>query len=225
LPVTLLGVAVGLDSMEAMRREARLDYVHMATRALELAMQPRVQVAMLKLAIPFAIIGGYAFLILELYGEAVANKLGLIFVAYFFNPLGKEVGIPLALSSTPPPALDPVLTWTFIVFIDLCTALFFVWNFDHALRIPYFGRLLAWVERRGKLAVVKYKWFGGLAFFGLVIYATLPLEGTGAIGGSVVGRVIGLSATRTFLAVGVGSMIRTSLTTLVVLGALRALGF
>lgn len=224
LPVMLLGVALGSAAMELERREAGLNYLQMMSRALDLAMQPRVQVALLKLTIPLALAGGVAFAILEVYGDAVANKLGFIFLAYFFNPLGKEVAIPLALATVPAPALDPVLTWCFIVFIDTCTALFFVWNFDHVLHVPFIGRFFAWVEHRGNLAVVKYKWIGRLAFVGLMTYATLPLEGTGAIGGSVVGRAIGLDAARTFLAVVAGSIIRTSLTTLVVLGALQALG-
>ncbi|HEV8358958.1 MAG TPA: small multi-drug export protein, partial [Candidatus Thermoplasmatota archaeon] len=191
--------------------------------------QPRVQIALLKLMIPFALAGLFVFFILEVFGEAVANKLAAVFVLYFFNPVGKEVGIPFAIQDGPgpffvPPAIDPALAWTFIVFIDVCTALFFVWNYDHVLRVPYIGRFLAWVERRGNAVVVKRKWIRRLAFFGLVIYATLPLEGTGAIGGSVVGRAIGLPAAKTFLAVATGSMVRTTITTLVVLGALSALG-
>lgn len=225
VPVALLGTALSLVAMEVQRREAGLQYVNMGLRALELVMQPRVQIALLKLFIPFALVGLFVLFILEGYGQEVANKLGATFVLYFFNPVGKEVGIPFALSGAVEPAIDPALTWGFIVFVDIVTALFLVWNFDHVLKVPYFGRFLAWVERRGNAAVVKYKWIGRLAFFGLVTYATLPLEGTGAIGGSVVGRAIGLTAFRTFLAVGVGSVIRTSATTLIVLGAFRALGF
>jgi uncharacterized membrane protein len=228
--VMLIGIVLGLVAMDVMRREARLDYVLMATRALELAMQPRVQVTLLKLFLPFAFAGCFVFLILEVFGESVANKLAATFVLYFFNPVGKEVGIPFGLTeqrvdSQILPALDPGLVWTFIVFIDICTALFFVWNYDHVLRVPFMGRFFAWVERRGNEVVAKRKWIARLAFFGLVLYATLPLEGTGAIGGSVVGRGIGLNATLTFLAVAVGSIVRTSLTMLVVLGALNALGF
>lgn len=224
MSVTLLGAALGFAAMEVQRREAGAQYVAMAQRGLELVLQPRVQLALLKLLMPFAIAGGIAFVILEAYGQEVANKLAATFVLYWFNPLGKEVGIPFALSPVPAPAIDPALTWAFIVGIDLITALFFVWNYDHVLRMPYFGRFFAWVERKGNATVVKRPWIGRLAFFGLTLYATLPLEGTGAIGGSVVGRAIGLDAVRTFFAVGLGSVIRTSATTLVVLGAFNALG-
>ncbi|MCA1812731.1 MAG: small multi-drug export protein, partial [Halobacteriales archaeon] len=114
-------------------------------------------------------------------------------------------------------------SWTFIVLIDLCTVLFLVWNFDYALKVPFFGRMLAWIERRGHNAVERYKWIRRLAFFGLTFYALLPLEGTGAIGGSVVGRAIGLSPFRTFLAVVLGSIIRTTYITLFALGLVSAL--
>lgn len=228
MTVTLVGTLVLVVSMDLQRREAGLQYVAMAQRGLELALQPRVQLAMLKLLIPFALAGIAAFVILEVYGDAVANKLGATFILYFFNPLGKEVGIPFALGDTPPfsfpPAIDPALAWGFIVFIDVATAMFFVWNYDHVLKVPFIGPFFAWVERKGNATVIKRPWIGRLAFVGLALYATLPLEGTGAIGGSVVGRAIGLDPIRTFLAVATGSVIRTSLTTLIVLGALAALG-
>lgn len=224
MTLTLLGAALTAVAMEVQRREAGTEYVAMARRGLELALQPRVQLALLKLLMPFAIGGALAFFILEVYGGDVTNKLAATFVLYWFNPLGKEVGIPFALSPIPAPAIDPALAWAFIVGIDLITALFFVWNYDHVLKMPYFGRFFAWVERKGNATVQKRPWIGRLAFFGLTLYATLPLEGTGAIGGSVVGRAIGLDALRTFLAVGLGSVIRTSATVLIVLGALGALG-
>lgn len=225
MTLTALGALVGLAAMEVQRREAGLTYDGMARGALTLALQPRAQLALLKLVTPFAIAGAAAFFILEVYGQAVANKLAATFVLYWFNPLGKEVGIPFALDGTvAPPAIDPALAWGFIVLIDVITCLFFVWNYDHILRTPYFGRFFAWVERKGNATVVKRPWIRRLAFFGLTLYATLPLEGTGAIGGSVVGRAIGLDPVRTFLAVGLGSVIRTSLTTLLVLGAFQALG-
>jgi uncharacterized membrane protein len=231
LPVTLLGAALGLGAMEALRREAGLDYALMARRALELLLQPRIQLALLKLAIPFALAGLVVLAILEFLGIGVATKLGAVFALYFFNPAGKEVAIPVAVLSPdrtpfgiPALGLDPVLTWAFILFVDACTALFLVWNYDHVLRVPFVGRFFAWVERRGNAVVVRRKWIRRLAFFGLVLYATLPLEGTGAIGGSVVGRAIGLSPGGTFMAVVSGSVIRTTVTLLVVKGVLHLLG-
>lgn len=225
MSLALLGALGGFVAMEVQRRDARAEYIGMAQRGLELALQPRVQQALVKLLLPFAIAGGLAFFILEAYGQAVANKLAATFVLYWFNPLGKEVGIPFALDGTvAPPAIDPALAWSFIVGIDVITCLFFVWNYDYILKLPYFGRFFAWVERKGNATVVKRPWIRRLAFGGLVLYATLPLEGTGAIGGSVVGRAIGLDPVRTFFAVGLGSVVRTSVTVLIVLGALSALG-
>ncbi|MCA1814657.1 MAG: hypothetical protein LC624_12055, partial [Halobacteriales archaeon] len=59
LPVTLLGCALGLGAMEMVRREAGLDYGRLAQRGVVLIQQPRVLIALLKLAIPFAIAGAF----------------------------------------------------------------------------------------------------------------------------------------------------------------------
>jgi uncharacterized membrane protein len=228
--VVLVGALADLASIELQRREGDLSYRAMALRAVELALTPRVHIALLKLLIPFALVGAFVFAVLQLAGTDTAASLGVIFGLYFINPAGKETAIPVALADKSTKVagiqglgLDPVLTFAFIVLVDACTALFFVWNYDYAIRLPYLGRLLAWVERRGHATVEKHKWIRRLAFFGLVIYAALPLEGTGAVGGSVVGRAIGLTSLRTFAAVVTGSVLRTTVTILIFAGLLAAL--
>jgi uncharacterized membrane protein len=45
------------------------------------------------------------------------------------------------------------------------------------------------------------------AFTGVMLFVMFPLTGTGAIGGSLFGRLLGLSRIRTFLSITVGSAI------------------
>jgi uncharacterized membrane protein len=188
-----------------------------------------------KLLAPFAVLGIFLGAVLASFGAHAVDQLAQLFLVYWVNPAGKETAIPLALSpasrsvsfpglgTVQGMGLDPALTWVFLVTVDFATCLFFVWNYDHARKVPYLGRFLARAEDKGKKVAAKHAWIPHLAFGGLTIYAVLPLEGTGGIGGSVLGRAIGLAPLRTFLAVGLGSVVRTTLTMAIVLGAFAVL--
>jgi hypothetical protein len=81
--------------------------------------------------------------------------------------------------------------------------------------------VLRWVEEHGSKTVAKRSWIRRLAFFGVMLYAAGPFEGTGAIGGTIVGRTIGLDAARTWAAVTLGSVIRTTILVLTVTAGLH----
>ncbi len=107
---------------------------------------------------------------------------------------------------------------TFIVFSDAVLAMFLVWNFDHAKKIPGLGKLVCKVEEDGNKALRKYKWAKRLGFLGLVLLVMFPLQWTGSAVGSIVGRLIGMPPLTTWLAVVLGTFIRTTIFTLVSLG-------
>ncbi|MHC1573740.1 MAG: small multi-drug export protein [Candidatus Syntropharchaeales archaeon] len=56
-----------------------------------------------------------------------------------------------------------------------------------------------------------------------MLLVTTPLQGTGAVAGSVIGRLMGMTPLRTWLAVTLGITFRTALTTLIVLGIISLL--
>ncbi|MHC1579864.1 MAG: small multi-drug export protein [Candidatus Alkanophagales archaeon] len=172
---------------------------------------------LLKLAIPF-LLAGAAILAIRSFAEPeVQAKYAVVFFIYFFNPLGMEVGIPTGLRM----GLHPAPLLTFILFVDATAALFLVWNISHAEKIPGVGGLLRRTEERGRDFMRRHTWVRRLGFVGLVLFVMLPIYGTGAITGSVIGRILGMSPLRVWLAVVLGSGLRSGLITLVALGALR----
>jgi hypothetical protein len=128
-----------------------------------------------------------------------------VLLTYSLVPVGGAiVSIPAGLK------LPPQNFIAFVVYTDGLLALFLVWNFDYAKKIPGIGQLVARAERRGVEALEKYKWARRLGFLGVTLLVIFPFVAGSAIG-SVVGRIIGLPPFPTFLAVIIGTFVRSTI--------------
>ncbi|WP_456487178.1 small multi-drug export protein [Candidatus Alkanophaga liquidiphilum] len=174
-------------------------------------------IPLLKLVIPFLLAGGAILVIKSFFAPEIQAKYAAVFLIYFFNPLGMEIGIPAGLSM----GLHPASLFAFILFVDATTALFLVWNISYAEKVPGVGKLLRKTEERGKELMEKYAWIRRLGFVGLTLFIMIPLYGTGAITGSIAGRILGMSPLRVWLAVVIGSGLRSGLITLAAVGVLH----
>ncbi len=130
-------------------------------------------------------------------------------------PIGGAVAvIPAGLGLGIPPAG----LVAFILFTDANLALFLVWNFDYAKKIPGLGKVVERAEENGEKAIKKYKWAKRFGFLGLVLFVMFPLQYTGSAIGAVAGRLIGMTPLMTWLAVVAGCFLRSTLTTLIFFG-------
>lgn len=155
----------------------------------------------LRLAAPPAIAGVYlallaAFLPLPVF-MATAGLMG----AYFIPPAGRESLIPFAIAIG--------LPWWLIALslslIDVLTALVIAVNLDLASRIPVIGDWLERITEETEEYLADHPMLRDFSFFGLVVFIFAPVTGSGGIGGSVVGRLIGLSPARVVAAMALGS--------------------
>lgn len=137
-----------------------------------------------------------------LIGENVYEFFGLV-SAYFFPPLGKETVIPIGIGL----GFNPLLMALTIAYVDIIVALFLVWNFDLAKKIPFVGGFIDKVERIGKKSSDKYGWIKPLRFIGIVLFVMVPFQGSGGLVGSIVGRLIGMKPINTFFAISTGAII------------------
>ncbi len=189
-----------------------------AKEKMEMVMQMK-KIALAKLVIPFCIAGAMV-IFFWFTGQEVYTKYATVFSIYSFMPLGGAVAaIPAGLKL----GIPPVGLISFIIFTDAVLALFLVWNFDYAKKIPGLGKLVEKAEENGEKAIGKYKWAKRFGFIGLVVLVTFPLQWTGSAVGSMVGRLIGMTPLMTWLAVIVGTSIRSTLTTLISIGVLSFL--
>ncbi len=174
------------------------------------------KIALAKLLIPFALAGAtVAFLWLVIPQDF--GKYLSVFIVYSFLPfLGTLSVVPTGLGL----GIPPVPLIAFIMVTDGILALFLVWNFDYAKKIPGLGKLVERVGESGEKALQKYKWAKRFGFIGVILLVIFPLQWTGAGVGSIIGRLIGMPSLMTWLAVIIGTFIRSTLATLIYLGAI-----
>lgn len=146
---------------------------------------------------------GVVYLLGFLLEEGSRIKLWSLITAYFFPPLGKESVIPTGVAF----GIDPLLIALSIAFVDIIIALFLLWNYDLAKKIPFVGKFMDKVESVGKSSSDKYSWIKPLRFVGIVLFVMVPFQGSGGLVGSIVGRLLGMKPLNTFFAISIGAIL------------------
>lgn len=152
----------------------------------------------------------------------LSNELGKIWpllVAYFFPPFGKETVIPLGVGflkdgltiplinlHVNPVSINPISMALAVAFIDIVIALFLVWNYDLAKKIPLIGNFMVKVEDIGKTSSTKYGWIKPLRFIGIALFVMVPFQGSGGLVGFIIGRLIGMKPWNIFFAISIGAI-------------------
>jgi len=94
-----------------------------------------------------------------------------------------------------------------VIYLDMLVAFFLTFNLDYAYRIPYFGRRLEALQDHGREVVAERPWVRKVTFLGVILFVMFPLTGTGAVGGSLFGRLLGLARLRILIGIFIGSLI------------------
>ncbi len=166
-------------------------------------LESKLLVRLAKFFIPI-ILGSAVFGIIGLLlEEAMRVKYWPLITGYFFPPLGKESIIPLGVGF----GIPPLVMALSIAFVDIVVALFLVWNYDLAKKVPFVGKFIIKVEEKGKNVEQKYGWIKPLRFIGIVLFVMVPFQGSGGLVGSIVGRLIGMKPWNTFFAISLGAVI------------------
>lgn len=160
-------------------------------------------IVFLKFIIPIIIGIAVVFAI----GYFLENYLRLrywsLITAYFFPPLGKETVIPAGIVA----GIHPMIIALSIAFVDIIVALFLVYNYDLAKRIPLVGKFIDKIEKVGRSSSDKYRWLKPLRFFGIILFVMVPFQGSGGLVGSIVGRLIGMKRWTVFIAISIGAIV------------------
>jgi len=182
-------------------------------------MKPReAEIGFLKFIVPFIIGLGTVYTIGILLPGNTTYKYWALVAAYFFPPFGKETIIPIGIYGGEIPVpfsndiavitpINPIVMALSIAFVDIIVALFLVWNYDLAKKIPIIGAFMEKVESIGRKSSSKYSWITPLRFIGIVLFVMVPFQGSGGMVGSIVGRFIGMKPANTFLAISIGAVI------------------
>lgn len=127
------------------------------------------------------------------------------FMVFAFVVAGKFIVLAPVLEAGTP--YDPYYLAGMIAGMDVFTALFVAVNLDLLYRIRWVGRRLEAMEVRGRETLERRPLYRRLATLGVVLFVMFPLTGTGAIGGTIFGRLIGLGTWRIILAIAAGAVL------------------
>jgi len=185
---------------------------------MEIKISKELSLKISKFFFPF-ILGFGVYGIWGIFSDTIF-KIWPFLIAYFFPPFGKETIIPIATGFSnlnitvpflnihiSPLDIDPLSIALSVAFIDIVVALFLVWNYDLAKKIPLVGKFMIKIEKIGKSSSEKYRWIKALRFFGIVLFVMVPFQGSGGLVGSILGRLFGMKPWNTFLAISCGAII------------------
>jgi uncharacterized membrane protein len=106
-------------------------------------------------------------------------------------------------------SLSTAELFVLIVWMDVLFAFLMVFHASYLYRIPKVGPAMLALQEDGRFILSSHPWFRRFAWLGLVAFVTFPFAATGSVGGSIVGRLLGLSRFATISGVVAGSLIST----------------
>jgi len=158
------------------------------------------------MALPFICYGLLCLVMFARSGDEGLKEFGKLVAGdwlYFLPGAGKITAIPMMVEAD----LAPPLVACSTVFLDTVMAFFVAFNFGYIQRFPITDRFTRVFLTESENLLKKHKWICKCSFLALVLYVMLPFKGSGGIGGTMLGMVIGLGRLRTWLAILIGSII------------------
>lgn len=165
-----------------------------------------------RLALPFLLGIPWLLILFVLLPYDVWLILGGLLIAYILPPAGKESVIPIGIAVGVPWYIMALS----VALMDVLAGIFMALNFDIALKIPGVGGWIRKFIAGGEEFFRKRPWLERFYFMGVVLFVMFPLQGSGGIGATLVGRMIGLSPGKVLVAIAIGSLIGC---TVIALGA------
>ncbi|MDH7491864.1 MAG: small multi-drug export protein [Methanolinea sp.] len=143
----------------------------------------------------------YYFLCVLILPLEKALILGGLMILYYIPPSGKESLIPVGIAL----GIPWWLMATSLALLDVLTSLFMILNIRLALRIPVLGPWISGFLGKGDEFMKKRPWIARWSVLGVAFFVFLPFQGTGGVGATLVGMLIGLSPLQILLAVAIGA--------------------
>jgi hypothetical protein len=172
----------------------------------------------LRLGLPVLLVGLHLLALALAFGTETMLAIAGLMLIYELPPAGKETVIPAGILLGYP-------WWAVaasIALVDVEVALFMVWNFDLAGRIPVLGPFIRRFVAGGRAFLASRPWLTGLSFFGIVLMVMVPFAGSGGVRGAIAGRLLGMSRLLVMAAITLGAFAGSFLIALATLTLRRA---
>ena len=163
---------------------------------------PSAMLGLFKFLSPFLMTGAFFVVMFLSMGQKEFLILSQLMLVYFIPPFGKGTVVPLGIAG----GVDPWAIAICTAFVDIAVGVFLTWNFDLAKKIPFIGSGINRIQLKGKAMLKDLPWLERASFVGIVVFVMFPFQGSGAVGGTILGRAIGLSPNRNLSAVAIGAI-------------------
>jgi uncharacterized membrane protein len=154
----------------------------------------------IRLMVPPALVAGYYLFCWSVLPQEQFLILGGLIIAYYIPPSGKESLIPVGIALGIPWWLMAATLAT----LDVITSLFIILYLPLVLKLP---RLGPWISRflaTGEEFMAQRPWIARWRLLGVAFFVFLPLQGTGGVGATLVGMMVGLTPGAILLALAIG---------------------
>lgn len=94
-----------------------------------------------------------------------------------------------------------------VTYLDLVAATVLIFHVGFLFRLPWFGSRAAALIEDGRFLIRTQPWIRRTTFLGLILFVAIPLAAMGSVGGTIFGRMLGVTRTRIFLAILLGSLL------------------
>ncbi len=88
-----------------------------------------------------------------------------------------------------------------VMYVNAVSAWFYAYNLDLGQRVPGIGPYLARARANAVATLRERPWIRRFSTIGVGLFVITPLPGSGALGGCIMGRIIGISKLASFLSV------------------------
>lgn len=137
--------------------------------------------------------------------KQVARVVGAAAATFFF--FGRFVILGGQGAGSEVKFLSPGQLALMVFYMDMVVATLLVCHSGFLFKLPWLGpRLLALVED-GQYILRSHPWMKRATFVGLVAFVMFPLAATGSVGGSIFGRLLGMSRTAALTGIAIGSLL------------------
>jgi uncharacterized membrane protein len=94
-----------------------------------------------------------------------------------------------------------------VTFMDMVVALVVAFHIGVLFKLPVLGPRVSSLVADSRFVLNSYPWMKRATFAGLLAFVAFPLASTGAVGGSILGRLLGLGRFPTYIATVIGCVI------------------
>lgn len=104
-------------------------------------------------------------------------------------------------------SLSSLELFAMVLYLDVAVAMVLTFHLGFLFKLPLIGRKLQALIVDSRFILSRHQWIRRATFLGLVAFVMFPLAATGSVGGSIFGRLLGLSRLSTFLGILTGSLL------------------